>query len=431
MKSDPTYVFDNGKVYTMVDGRVVSSVKESDFDDEHTDDRSISPNYQQPGIHVEDSEFGEGEGPGAVVDWDSLVYELQSLGMDAADAARQFGTVHPDQYQGAWSQLISDLQDNDVTPEEFAATVKTQSPPETQMPDPPKEIQDDLMAQNEPNDVSDEDFHRQHQGSRVSTPNGLKGKVLGRVSGMWGDEVTVRFDNGRIVRLPVNQDLTFESASREASESPVVGLNSRLAADYDGSKDSLRLRVEELKAIKLEAGKLVRAGASYDAEQELDQIRVQADFELGEVHAALEHLADKDIQAFEPPAPFRTQVVEQEHVGAGDSSWLSHTVDEMIAEAEGTDYEKLMDEGPEAFTAGMEGPALADSGVTREVASSFIRSKTAAASPEVRDQFEQVWLSRVEGCRKAELLNRKKTTKKQAAVEEDSYKDLPDDILFT
>jgi len=91
----------------------------------------------------------------------------------------------------------------------------------------------------------------------------------------------------------------------------------------------------------------------------------------------------------------------------------------------------LMDEGPEAIVASMDDAAIADAGVTREVASRYIKSKTAAASSEIREKYEGVWLSRVEECRKAELLNRKEATKKEAAVEEDGQSDLPDDILFT
>ena len=331
--NNETYIFDNGNVYTMVDGKVTSSVKESEFEESNPKNKE---------------------------------------------------KVH-----------------------------------KTKMPDPPKDIEDDLEQQSE---------EESGTYSRVTTPNGLSGNVLGRVSGMWGDEVTVRFDNGRIVSVPVNQGLTFHAAEEVVEEDPTKALEARLAQSIDGSKESLENRVSELKSIRLEAASLIQKGAAYETEQELDRLRVEADYELGEVHAALEHL--NDAESFTAPAPFRMQAVEQESVGSSDSTWLDSTVNDMISEAEATDFGKLMDEGPEAFTAGLDAPALAEAGITRSIASRFINSKTAAANPELRKKYEQVWLARVEECRKAELLNRKETTKKEAASQEEES-NLPDDVLFT
>src|SRR5438270_12718836 len=37
--------------------------------------------------------------------------------------------------------------------------------------------------------------------THVTTPNGAKGEILNRVAGVWGDEITVRFENGQIRRF--------------------------------------------------------------------------------------------------------------------------------------------------------------------------------------------------------------------------------------
>jgi hypothetical protein len=117
--------------------------------------------------------------------------------------------------------------------------------------------------------------------------------------------------------------------------------------------------------------------------------------------------------------------------GHSDSTWLDHTMNEMIAEAEATDYERLMDEGPEAFVAGLDDAPIAHAATTRVMATTFIRERTAAAAPEIREQYENVWLSRVEQCRKAELGNRKQANHKKASTKESTVQsNLPDDVLF-
>jgi hypothetical protein len=62
--------------------------------------------------------------------------------------------------------------------------------------------------------------HGPRQAS-ITTPNGLKGKVLGKVAGLWQDEVTVRLENGRIVHLPVAKDMKFERTASKHRRSAV------------------------------------------------------------------------------------------------------------------------------------------------------------------------------------------------------------------
>lgn len=271
-----------------------------------------------------------------------------------------------------------------------------------------------------------DDHRKKDSATHVVTPNGLKGQILGKVKDVWGDTVTVRFENGRIVQFPVSDSrLKFASEEAEAPESPVEALRQRLAQEVEGDRRSLLSRIQELKQIKLQAADAIVKGASYEDEQELDTISIQADVEIGQVVAALDHIASED-EEYATPEP---QVVEQASLGSHDGTWLDQTFAKMVNEANHTDYDQLMNEGPEAFVAELEAPALADAGVTREMASNFIRSKTAGANPEVRDAFESAWIDRVESLRRVELKTRKTRAKKEAAAEND-HSNLPDDILF-
>lgn len=256
---------------------------------------------------------------------------------------------------------------------------------------------------------------------KVVTPNGLEGTVLGRVKGTWGDEVTVRFANGRIVSLPVTDHLEFTASTPEKVDL-VDDLNARLASVPDGTLDSLIARNQELTQIIATA----RGG---EVTSELDSIIAQARAEIEEINQAVAHLEDENTQAYVPPAPFKMQAVEQESLGGASGNWLDNTVNEMIAEAENTDYEKLMDEGPEAFVAELPVATLAHAAAVRSMAESFINSHTAAADPSIREQYEGVWLSRVEQVRKDELAKVKDEVRKEASSELDDPS-TPDDAMF-
>lgn len=266
--------------------------------------------------------------------------------------------------------------------------------------------------------------------AKVVTPNGIKGTVLGKVASTWGDEVTIRLENGRIVHLPVGTDLKAHKEAATAPRStPIDRLEARLASMPDGTRESLVARHNEVTRIASEVTEMIREGVSYADSVRLDQIHVAALNEGLEIVAAVEHLDEVD--RIEAPRSF-TMAAAKEAAGISreDASWLDHTLDEMIKEAEATDFTKLMDEGPEAFTAELPDVALADTGVTRQMASHFISEKTAGIERTVAEPYMTTFLARVEECRRTELTGRKQTTHKEAAATEDKYKDLPDESLF-
>ena len=262
--------------------------------------------------------------------------------------------------------------------------------------------------------------------THVITPNGLKGRILGKTKDMWGDTVTVRFENGRIVQFPTSDSLRYASEQEEVL-SVTASLRERLNAPIEGDSESLVSRINELKSIRREAQvKIANGDASFEDESELDNIAVEADAELGQVVAALDHINDENTDAYRPPT---MHVAEQASLGGNDGTWLDDAFSTMVSEASSTDYDKLMSEGPEAFVAELDTAALANAGATREIASSHIRSKTAGANPQARNSFETAWIDRVETLRRKEILNRKTKAKKEAAAETD-HSNLPDDILF-
>jgi hypothetical protein len=102
----------------------------------------------------------------------------------------------------------------------------------------------------------------------------------------------------------------------------------------------------------------------------------------------------------------------------------------MVEENSQNDFSQLMDEGPELFVADLEDPAIADAGVVRQMASKFVRSKTAGLDTDTVKEFERVWLSRVEQVRREEQKNRKQRIAKEAKVASDEQDNAPDESLF-
>lgn len=285
-------------------------------------------------------------------------------------------------------------------------------------------VEDDALIEEEAERLVNE------SATHVVTPNGLKGRILGRVKGLWEDQVTVRFENGRIVQLPVNHVSFTTEASEENDDDPIAALSARVAAKIDGDLTSLKARVKELDKIKAEARHIIDSSKLSDVDlSRAGEIITLANYESNEIGEVVSERTAALADAFEPIAPYRMAAVEQGGPSRGDT-WLDATLHEMHVEAAATDYEKLMEEGPEAFVASLDSPVLVDAGAVRNIASSFIRERTAATDEGVREKYERVWLERVEMTRRQALASYKEVTKKEAAMETEQLENLPDDALF-
>lgn len=269
--------------------------------------------------------------------------------------------------------------------------------------------------------------------THIITPNGVKGTILTRVPDMWGEQVTARFENGEVRQFTVHGEtdvswITERTASTAAN--PAEELEQRLASEYQHDRSSLVQRVNDLRDIAVEAHRLAAAGAPYNIEVKLDQVKIAAEHEAREVKEALDHLDAADATIFQAPKPIVYEQADLGHGADASGSWLDTVTDEMIAESEGTDYDKLLDEGPSVFVTELDNGALADTGTTREMAMSHIMAKTAAfVGDEVQD-YREKFISRVEVARRHELASRKDSTKKEAAVQEELQTNAPDDALF-
>lgn len=271
--------------------------------------------------------------------------------------------------------------------------------------------------------------------THVETPNGLKGEILGRQTGLWGEkDVTVRFENGRIAKFSAHagndDDLKYTSERTAATaSSPTEALQAVLDEHYAHDMGSLSTRLTTLDRVIGEASQHI-AGASFVDSDRLDKIVLAAEHEKNEVGEALAYLQQADSEAIAPPT-HTAQVVEQASLGrAHGDSWLDVTARQMIAETEGQNFDKILAEEPALLAADLETGTLADQGSTAEIALSHITAKTAGFTGAEVESYRELFVAATEQARRTELKERQESTHKQAAKQEEETVDAPDDVLF-
>lgn len=274
--------------------------------------------------------------------------------------------------------------------------------------------------------------------THIVTPSGLKGEILGRHEGQWGGRlITVRLENGRIARYEAHggndKDIEYQTIEAAKPDSALEYLETTLNDVPDGSKESLSHRITVLDGLVVKAGSVIQSGTSHDDEIKINDIVIAAEHEKREVKEALDHLEQADAESFTAPAPYDLGVAEQADLGRSNDSWLDATVDDMIAESEGQDFDKLLAEEPGQFVTGLDTGALGDAGVTREMALSHIISKTAGLKGDEIDTYRSQFLAHVEIARRDELKDRTETAKKVVAKQakaEENGETAPDEALF-
>lgn len=272
------------------------------------------------------------------------------------------------------------------------------------------------------------------KATHVVSPNGLKGKILSRTAGVWGDAVTVRFDNGQIHSMNVTDRTQFtnEPVQKVASVSPIERLSSELlrTANTGHGKRALVQRLAELKEIRNEVENHFTKGASNSDLHEFHRVALEAEQQMQEVQEGIDHLDATEGEGFTPYKP-EQQIIDSPDIGhKNDGTWLDSTLNEMVEEARGVDYENLMDEGPTLFVAEQDSDTLADAGDVRERALSFVRNKTAGVESEKITEYENLFVARVEQLRRVELAGRKHTAKKEATTKKSNVDDAPVESLF-
>lgn len=267
--------------------------------------------------------------------------------------------------------------------------------------------------------------------THITTPNGETGTILGRTSSVFSDSITVRFENGQIRHYDtfVGDGLKFsKEASADAPKSPIEYFQRQLEEVATPGITGLTSRLNMLNEIRRDAAHLAGQGVSLTDGQELHQIVLTADAERREVGEALDYLVTSDAEAMAPPQQAYS-AVEQVSLGhTGD--WLEIVAQEMVAESEAQDFDKLLEDGPVEFVSHLETATLGDTGVVAYMARDHVTAKTAGFQGEAVDNYRDEFVAATEVARRRETSYRQEETHKEAAHKEASISDAPDEALF-
>lgn len=266
--------------------------------------------------------------------------------------------------------------------------------------------------------------------THITTPNGEKGVILGRTSSVFSDTITVRFENGQIRHYDtfVGDGLKFSKENPNTPSSPIEYFHRKLDEAAAPGKAGLTARLNTLNEVKRGAAHLASQGVSDADGQKLHAVVLAADAERNEVAEALDHLNASDAEAMTAPKQ-AYQAVEQASLGRGDD-WLEVVAQEMVAESEGQDFDKLLREGPVEFVSGLDTGAIANAGVIAGLARDHIVGKTAGFQGKAVEEYRDRFVAAAEQARRQEFTYRtevaKETHTKQASVADN----VPDDALF-
>lgn len=274
---------------------------------------------------------------------------------------------------------------------------------------------------------------RREAATHIVTPNGLEGQILSRVSGVFGDEITVRFSNGQIRRLEVaagDKILEYKTAAAETPSNPREGLEARLASAYDPNREGLTARINELADVRREAGNLAASADSISEQQALHSIALAAEAEQSEIRDVLAHLEAKEA-ANAAPAPPKFAAVEQAELGSRSANnWLEVTAREMIAESDAQDFDKILAEEPVLLLASLDDAAIAHAATVHEIALAHIVAKTAGYQGEAVERYRESFVAATETARRQAERSRTKTARVAAEARVEEVADLPSDFLF-
>jgi hypothetical protein len=268
------------------------------------------------------------------------------------------------------------------------------------------------------------------KATHIETPNGLKGEIISRVDGVWGEEITVRFSNNQIRRFETGAapELKYSVQAAETPANYREALQTVLDRAVHPNREGLNARLDELDAVRREAAQHVGSVSSLTEQQALHQMVLTAEAEMQEVKEALAHLDAVDAENV-VVAPPTYSAVEQADMGRSDS-WLDVVAHEMIAESEDEDLDKLEEEGPTKLVSELDDSAVHNAGTVRELAQAFIVAKTAGFQGEQLEAYRECFVANAETARRRELTYRQDNARKETVQKEASLENVPDEALF-
>lgn len=247
--------------------------------------------------------------------------------------------------------------------------------------------------------------------THVTTPNGLKGTILGRTPGIWGEEITVRFANGHIASLPTASSSGFTFSTAEDEENNSLGrIATIVATSVADDTATLSARVETLHGVRAQASKIAST-LGHDDLVRLDGYIALARSEQDEIQSVL---AARDSQvedeAYTPYVPPKRSF---------DESWLDRVASEEVAETVRDHESEVV-----AFVSSLTDDTIADGSTTAQV----VYDKFASEVDD--DEALDGIIESAEGTRVAVQAQRREARREAKVASDKASLEAPDESLF-
>jgi len=262
----------------------------------------------------------------------------------------------------------------------------------------------------------------------TGTYNDVSGRVLGSYVDVWGTTMARFATEFGTYEVPLAE---IQPAEAPEEANPVAEIEQFFSEiDPPGATSaSIDARTDNLNQIVQAVSKII-GKASVTDQIKLDEMALSCRLELGELRQSRKLAVEDSGQAYLDTLP-QLEGVQPAAGGAfspgGSDGWLDQVHQDMEAEAEGVDFDKLVAEQPEMLVNDMPDAMVSDQGGVQNAARDYVSAKTAGLKREAAKEILSRFLERVELVRRGALANRKTAMTREASTE--SY-DGPDEGLF-
>ena len=262
---------------------------------------------------------------------------------------------------------------------------------------------------------------------------GEEAKVLDAYRGMWGEDLVRVSVNGQTIDVPRE---SIEFVSTEVID-PVEELKNFIAniPEEAETKSQIKANIQNLKTAKEIAYRIVVEGSadlSGNEEIAIDAIHTSCERRIKDLE---EHLAssmtdfDADYIEALPKYEIGTEVFASDF-SQDQGGWMDEVIEKMAADAEGIDINKLAQEDPLVFVAGLSADIIANATAVKNLAMERVESAAGPLDSETKEWVVSTYIEITENARRKALSHLRAVSHEEVQEQHKTANSVPDEGLF-
>lgn len=262
---------------------------------------------------------------------------------------------------------------------------------------------------------------------------GEEAKILDSYRGMWGEELVRISVNETIVDVPRE---TIEFVSTEVID-PVVELKKFVSAipEDANTKPEILANIHNLKTAKDIAYQLITSNEedlSSTDEIAIDVIYSSCDNRISNLEYHLANFIDDQDEEYVESLPkyeVGKEIFASSFSREGDC-WMDEVIEKMAADAEGIDIDKLANEDPLIFVAGLSEEVIANAPAVQSMAMDRVLEAAGPLDEETKNYVVSTYIEKAESARRKALANMKQIASETVQNQQKTANSVPDEGLF-